>query len=36
MLENGLSGLLVMGEEMEGIITKTNILQLIAELEGMN
>ena len=35
MLKNGLSGLLVMDEEMKGIITKTNILQLIAELEGM-
>jgi CBS domain-containing protein len=33
MLKNGLSGLLVMGEGMEGIITKTNILQLMAELE---
>jgi CBS domain-containing protein len=35
MLENGLSGLLVMDKEMDGIITKTNILHLIAELEGV-
>lgn len=34
MLANGFSGLLVMGDEMDGIITKTNILQVIAELEG--
>lgn len=36
MLEKGLSGLLVMDEEMDGVITKTNILQLIAELEGID
>ncbi|MDP3065417.1 MAG: CBS domain-containing protein [Methanobacteriaceae archaeon] len=33
MLENGFSGLLVVDDEMEGLITKTKVLQLIAELE---
>ncbi|HMK53806.1 MAG TPA: CBS domain-containing protein [Methanobacteriaceae archaeon] len=36
MLDNGFSGLLVMDDQMEGVITKTNVLELISELEEVH